>query len=1032
MPATLPRHIAAYYDALKDLNARNATSEGAVRIAFQNVLDDAGRPRGLRVVGEQTIHVGRRKRIRVDGEVRDAFNIRFGVWEAKDTADDLDTEIRKKIEAGYPTRNTIFENTERAVLVQHGTRRDFDLRDPVELQALLDRFYAFTEPRIDEFHAAVDEFADQIPQLAQALKAIIDREKRDNKKFRQALNDFHELCRASLNPATTEEEVEDMLRQHLLTERIFTSVFRNRDFVLQNPIARELEKVIGALRSRYFSREEFLGKLDHFYHAIETTAATIDSYTEKQEFLHKVYERFFQNFSTDTADTHGIVYTPEPIVKWMVSSVEEVLKAEFGKTLSDQGVHILDPCVGTGTFMLELMERIRPSALPHKYREELHCNEVLLLPYYIAAQNIEHEFYERTEAYEPFPGICFADTLDMGREQVSMFAPENTERLHRQETSPIRVIIGNPPYNVGQQNENDNNKNRKYAATGKGKTSREGVDDRIRATYVKESRATLNAQLYDMYVRFFRWATDRLRGDDGVVCFVSNNSFLDQIAFDGMRKDLLREFTRIYVLDLGGNVRKNPKLSGTTHNVFGIQVGVSITILIRRRDGERQAEPAEVFYARLDELWKRRQKYDLLDSTADLNGMVWQRLIPDTRGTWLTEGLEEEFSSFSPMGDKESKSLVAGSSKTVFSTYSGGAKTNRDTWVYDFNKDPLIQRVSRMIDSYNAEVQRWVMAPKGIGIDDFVLSDERQIKWSSGLKDHLRRGKKATLDPSNFRTALYRPFTKHWLYFDPILIDRRLLQHRFFPNPSAELENRMICVAGVGADHQTYSVTALIPDIKFGINGNSTIQCFPFYSYDEDGSNRRANITDWALAEYQQRYGSGVTKWDIFHYVYGILHSPEYRTRYAENLKRDLPHIPFVSPEAFLGFVDAGRTLAELHVGYESAAEYPLEHVERSPFSWRVERMRLSPDRTQLVYNESLTLRGIPSAVFDYRLGNRSALEWVIDQYRVQTDARSGITHDPNNPEDEQYIVRLIKRVVTVSLETVRIVNGLPPLEIVP
>lgn len=1029
MPATLPRHIAAYYDALKDFNARNATSEGAVRIAFQNVLDDAGRPRGLRVVGEQTIHVGRRKRIRVDGEVRDAFNIRFGVWEAKDTADDLDTEIRKKIEAGYPTKNTIFENTERAVLVQHGTRRDFDLHDPVELQALLDRFYAFTEPRIDEFHAAVDEFADQIPQLAQALKAIIDREKRDNKKFRQALNDFHELCRASLNPATTEEEVEDMLRQHLLTERIFTSVFRNRDFVLQNPIARELEKVIRALRSRVFTREEFLGKLDHFYHAIEATAATIDSYTEKQEFLHKVYERFFQNFSTDTADTHGIVYTPEPIVKWMVSSVEEVLKAEFGKTLSDQGVHILDPCVGTGTFMLELMERIRPSALPHKYREELHCNEVLLLPYYIAAQNIEHEFYERTEAYEPFPGICFADTLDMGREQVSMFAPENTERLHRQETSPIRVIIGNPPYNVGQQNENDNNKNRKYAATGKGKTSREGVDDRIRATYVKESRATLNAQLYDMYVRFFRWATDRLRGDDGVVCFVSNNSFLDQIAFDGMRKDLLREFTRIYVLDLGGNVRKNPKLSGTTHNVFGIQVGVAITLLVRRRTGERQTELADVFYTRVDELWKRRQKYDYLDSTIDVNGAAWQQLTPDARGTWLTSGATREFEDFIAVGSKDIKLANVGSTPVLFNTYSSGVKTNRDDWVYDFSLHHLMARSQSLVEVYNSEVRRWSRSDKKMPVDDFVISDERKIKWSGDLKDHLLRGRLAEVAEDELRPALYRPFVAKWLYFDSVLNNRRYLQHLFFPGDFAR-SNTVISVPGPG-NRKPFGALATnrISDLELCFE---KAQCFPFYVYNDDGSNRRENITDWALTKYRERYAPDITKWDIFHYVYGILHSPEYRMRYGENLKRDLPHIPFVSPQAFRAFVDAGRTLAELHVGYESAAEYPLEHVERSPFSWRVERIKLSPDRTQLVYNESLTLRAIPPEVFDYRLGNRSALEWVIDQYRVKTDARSGITHDPNNPDDEQYIVRLIKQVVTVSLETLRIVNSLPSLEIVP
>ena len=1025
MPATLPKHIAAYYAALKDLNARNATSEGAVRIAFQNVLDDAGRPKGLRVVGEQTIHIGGRKRIRVDGEVRDAFNIRFGVWEAKDTADDLDTEIRKKIEKGYPTKNTIFENTERAVLVQNGTRRDFDLRDPVELQALLDRFYAFTEPRINEFHAAVDEFADQIPQLAQALKEIIDREKRDNKKFRQALNDFHELCRASLNPATTEEEVEDMLRQHLLTERIFTSVFRNRDFVLQNPIAQELEKVIRALRSRVFSREVFLARLDPFYRTIETTAATIDSYSEKQEFLHKVYERFFQNFSTHTADTHGIVYTPESIVKWMIASVEEVLRTEFGKTLSDQGVHILDPCVGTGTFVLELMERIRPSALPHKFREELHCNEVLLLPYYIAAQNIEHEFFERTSIYEPFPGICFADTLDMSREQTTMFAPENTERLHRQETAPIRVIIGNPPYNVGQQNENDNNKNRKYAATGRGKTSREGVDDRIRATYVKESRATLNAQLYDMYVRFFRWATDRLRGEDGVVCFVSNNSFLDQIAFDGMRKDLLREFTRIHVLDLGGNVRRNPKLSGTTHNVFGIQVGVAITVLIRRRAGERQLTPAEVFYARVDEAWKRRQKYNFLSSTHDISGIEWQQLTPDDRGTWLTGGMESDYYTFAPIGLRE----AGANTQQLFARFSNGVQTNNDAYVYDFHARVLKYRAERMATAYRLELLRWRAEKQPKDVDAFLRIDEAVLKWIRNTKRYLKRGDEVAFSENKVRASLYRPFCKQKLYFEDAFLEDVYSLPYFFP-PAQENKAIVLSDRGHRASFSTLA-TDIVPE-RHLLASTDVVQVFPFYLYDVDGSNCRENITDSALVQYRKRYGPNVIKWDIFHYAYGILHSPEYRTIYAENLKRDLPHIPFVSPGAFRAFVDAGRSLMELHIGYESVAEYPLDQLEGSPFSWRVERMKLSPDKTQLVYNESLTLRGIPPEVFDYRLGNRSALEWVIDQYRVKTDARSGITHDPNNPDDEQYIVRLVKQVVTVSLETVRIVNGLPPLVVVP
>jgi predicted helicase len=497
-----------------------------------------------------------------------------------------------------------------------------------------------------------------------------------------------------------------------------------------------------------------------------------------------------------------------------------------------------------------------------------------------------------------------------------------------------------------------------------------------------------------------------------------------------MRKDLLREFTRIYVLDLGGNVRKNPKLSGTAHNVFGIQIGVAITILVRRLAADHDTGPADVFFARVDEWWKRRQKYVFLDHTADLNGIEWRRLQPDSRGRWLSGGAAE-FDLFLPIGDREVKALNS-EEGVLFRTYSRGVATSRDAWMYSFSRLALAERSQQFVEAYNAVVDRWTRrTQRSDSVNSFIDLADPTVKWSRDLRLDLQRGKRAEHNPQKIRTATYRPFTKNFLFFDRILNEEVYVFPKILPSELAEQENSVICATGVGAERPFATFYSRnIPDLNFF--GPGTVpQFFPFYVYDEDGSNRRENITDWALVQYHQHYGSDITKWDIFHYVYGLLHSPEYRTRYAENLKRDLPHIPFVAPEAFRAFVDAGRILAELHVGYESAAEYPLEHVERSPFSWRVERMKLSPDHTQLVYNESLTLRGIPPEVFDYKLGNRSALEWVIDQYRVKTDARSGITHDPNNPEDEQYIVRLIKQVVTVSLETVRIVNGLPPLEIV-
>src|SRR6266699_4108971 len=392
-----------------------------------------------------------------------------------------------------------------------------------------------------------------------------------------------------------------MLIQHILTERLFSTVFDNPDFVRRNAIAAEIEKVIDALTSRSFNRHDFLKSLNRFYVAIEGAARSIDGWQERQHFLDTVYERFFQGYSVKRADTYGIVYTPQEIVDFMCASIEVVLQREFGTSIAEPGVHIIDPCVGTGSYIVNLLHRIPNHRLKYKYEHDLFCNETMLLPYYIASMNIEHEYYSRTRDYKPFEGICFTDTLELAEsKQMSMFVEENTERIQREKDAQIMVVIGNPPYNVGQINENDNNKNRKYSI----------IDKHISETYVKDSKATNRNKLYDAYIRFFRWATDQLGNRDGIVCLVTNNSFVEQIAFDGMRKHLLQDFTQVYHLDLHGNVRKNPMLSGTTHNVFGIQVGVGITIAVR----SSQYQESNVFYYRVPEFWRKTDKLAFLSN----------------------------------------------------------------------------------------------------------------------------------------------------------------------------------------------------------------------------------------------------------------------------------------------------------------------------------------------------------------------------------------------------------------------------------
>ena len=502
-----------------------------------------------------------------------------------------------------------------------------------------------------------------------------------------------------------------------------------------------------------------------------------------------------------------------------------------------------------------------------------------------------------------------------------------------------------------------------------------------------------------------------------------SNSFIDGQAFDGMRKHLSREFDTLYLLDLGGNVRKGQ--SGDT-NVFGIQVGVSINLLVKSK-GNSGMSSARIFYNdRIAGLSKART-FTFLNENQHVGNLEWQELTPDKRFTWLTGGLHADFDTFAPIGSKEGKS--GKSKEVIFRTYSNGVQTNRDAWVRNFNRDALAENMQGMMEFYNSEASRWERRVEQTqNVDAFVSTDSTKIKWTDRLKRDLAKGKLVAFVPDQVRNSLYRPFTKSNLYFDKLMNQRTYVFPSIFPTPETELDNGVIWLK-VGQEWPMFALMAnQIPDNL--PQGGS--QCFPFYTYNEDGTNRRENITDWALAQFQVHYADNtITKRDIFHYTYGFLHHPDYRERYQENLKRDLPHIPFA--EDFWGFANAGKRLADFHVNYESQPEYDKLNPIETPsmqVDLRVERMKFSKDKTQLKYNDFLTLEGIPSEVFDYRLGNRSALEWVVDQCRVKVDKRSGIVNDPNRDEDEEYILRLIGQVITVSLETVDIVERLPALDI--
>ena len=1025
-----PHHkaIRAYYQQLEAMAQADAQHEGAVAPAFAALLRHcAGQLPNLKLVEQYSIARDQRRPLRADGAIVDQFALRLGLWEAKDRQDDLDREIQKKWAEGYPKDNILFQSPERIVLWQNGQEVfRADIRHSPELLIEgLQLFFGYQPPAYPQWQEAVAGFKEKVQELGQALLAIVQQERTRNPHFAAAFETFFRLCQESINPNLALAAVEEMLIQHLLTERIFRKVFNNPDFINKNIIAREIERVIAALTSRAFSREEFLKKLDHFYRVIEITAATIDDYTEKQSFLNAVYEQFFQGFAIKAADTHGIVYTPQPIVDFMVHSVNELLRREFNRSLSASGVQIIDPFVGTGNFITRILREIDPAALTRKYTEELHCNEIMLLPYYIASMNIEHTYYEMVGEYKPFEGICLVDTFELAESRQHSFGfsiPENINRVTRQKASDIFVIIGNPPYNARQANENDNNKNRVYGE----------VEKWVAESYAARSTASNKNALSDPYVKAFAWATERLRNQPhGIIAFVTNNGFLDGLAFDGMRQCLAEEFAEIYHIDLKGNARTSgERRRREGGNIFDnkIRVGVGITFLIKRpkSDGKK----ADIWIYSAEDYLKSDDKQKTLNDAVLYANLPMQFAKVDLNHTWLTENLRPDFQHLMALGDKEHKAGKQLAKNVIFKKFSIGVQTGRDAWAYNFDANRLTANLKTTIAFYNAQVSKWLDAdePKP-AVDDLVDYEDAKISWTSSLKQSVESGLKTRFDQNHIRSCLYRPFTQQYLYFDTLLTHRRGQFPWIAPTSDQEQENRVICHTDKGSEKPfMVLISRGLVDMHLVGAGSST-QCFPFYIYSEDGQHRQENITGWALLQFNRYYrDSSIKKWDIFYYVYGLLHSEEYRQKYAANLRRELPRIPYASD--FWAYSRAGQQLADLHLNYQQQPEYPLIRIYApdQPHDWKVRRMRLDKEKTAMTYNDWLTLSGIPPEAFAYRLGNRSALEWVIDQYQVKNDPRSGIVNDPNRPDDPQFIVRLIGQIVQISVETVKTIQELPPV----
>lgn len=917
-----------------------------------------------------------------------------------------------------------------------------------------------------------ENWANDIARIAQThitrITAILR-----NKQSKEylAFASFLEELRDDLNESITEQEAIEMLAQHIITKPVFDALFEGYSFTQHNPVSLAMQGILDVLNEHNLERET--ETLQKFYESVKMRAAGINNASGKQRIIVELYDKFFRNAFPKMTERLGIVYTPVEVVDFIIHSVNDALHNEFGQTLGSENVHIIDPFTGTGTFITRLLQSglISKEQLAHKYQNEIHANEIVLLAYYIAAINIEAVYHDITGGdYQPFNGICLTDTFQLHEKEdlVSMMMEANSSRRKKQKALDIRVIIGNPPYSAGQKSANDDNANIAYPK----------LDDSIRNSYAAHSTATNKNALYDSYIRAIRWASDRI-GNSGVIGFVSNAGFVDANTADGLRKCLANEFSSIYVFHLRGNQRTSGELSRKEGGkIFGSgsRAPIAISILIKNPDA---AEHGRIYMHDIGDYLSREDKLGKISAFKSIEGITkangWLPITPDKHHDWVNQR-DDSFSEFISLGDKKDKDAV-----TVFENYSQGVGTSRDAWCFNSSKSSVARNMSRMIDFYNNELSRF-NAIDGANsrktreslVDGFINTDPTQISWSSSLIPDLVRGFSGVYNQNKIVQSIYRPFTKQWLYFDAMFNHRVGQMPRIFPN--SKVENRTIIIVGRG---ETQPFSVLISNHPTELKTLYNSQCFPLMLYEKHTDDELANerddgqkdifastepkneaksvgeytvkdgITDEGLAHFQAAYPKeSITKEDVFYYIYGLLHSEDYKKRYADNLTKELPRIPCVKKVAdFWAFSKAGRDLAELHINYETVEPYSVNYAGGSLFmggyedkDYRVEQMKFAKkgketDKTTVIYNHKITMTGIPSEAYDYVVNGKPALEWVMERQAVTTHKESGIVNDANlwaieTMQDAAYPLKLFQRVITVSLETMKIVKALPRLDI--
>lgn len=897
-----------------------------------------------------------------------------------------------------------------------------------------------------------ENWASDVAEIAKRHTEHIERilEANDQKPMK-AFETFLNGIRKNLNPSISKKDAIEMLSQQLITKPVFDALFEHYKFTELNPVSQSVQSVLSVFDSAI--KREDAEKLKDFYASVRMRVKGINNAEARQRVIKELYDRFFNIAFKKMAERLGIVYTPIEVVDFIINSVEEVMKDEFGKSLSSKGVHILDPFTGTGTFIVRLLQSgvIKKEDLKRKFTSEIHANELVLLAYYIATINIEETYHELVGGdYVPFEGAVLTDTFQLTeKESQTAFEaamPEIHKRAEKQQNSKITVVISNPPYSIGQKDANDNAINQKYPL----------LDKKIAETYAKESGAGLSKTLYDAYIRGIKWATERI-GEEGVVGFVTNGSFIDSNATDGLRKSLAKEVSKIYCFNLRGNARTSGEdRRKEKGNVFGegTRTPVAITILIKSK---AHVGPADIYYHDIGDYLETKDKLKIISDFKSIKGISWNKITSNDKGDWINHR-STDFETFIQIGDKDSSNTCS-----VFAKFGPAIATGRDSWVINYNRSQLEKQMKSMVDTYNRERDLFKSKSKGpeaLKVEDVVSSDLKEISWTYGLRDDVKKNIQHKFNASAITPVLYRPFCKQYLYFDTNFVERGGINRYLFPESS---KNVVICIT----NKSHFSFSAIITDLvsEYGlVNGrNGGSQCFPLYYYEkrdegsllsaaEKGNNddyvKRDAISDFALKEFQEKYSDNkITKEDIFYYVYGLLHSPVYREKYRNDLKKMFPHIPILKD--FWSYSKVGRQLAEMHLNYESVKPYDLQEIisDKAPKKdkelYRVNEAGMKfikdkkvEDRTTILFNQHVTLKGIPLEAHDYMVNGKSAIEWIIERYCITKDLNmkgegSGIVNDPNEwSDDPRYIIDLLKRVITVSVQTNKLVSSLPAFDL--